>query len=428
MALADRLRALPWTTRRPRPRAGPAGAHVGEQAGHAPCWSSSGCSWPGGAGRGAPRGGRRAPGRGAVRLARAGGRGDGDRGRADRHADGLRRGRRRRHARARHRVRGGDDHLQRDGRDVRPGRRAAPATSRVQRRRGRRPRWPRCARWRRSRSSCPLHHEQPGPEFSSAQLAFAGVASIVLYGLFVVVQTVRHRDYFLPVEARTTTAHAPPPSDARDADSLGLLLVALVAVVGLAKTESPAIEDGVDAIGAPRSAVGVAIALLVLLPETLAAIRNAGRDRVQTSFNLAYGSAIASIGLTIPAIAVASIWLDGPLVLGLGATQMVLLGDHRAWSARSRCCPAARRCRRAACTSCCSRPSCSWPCSPRRAAPAPPGPPRPGAPRPRRSSARRRPRRSRSGPWPWSWTSSTSIRTADDAVSIPRGPWPARGQ
>ena len=101
--------------------------------------------------------------------------------------------------------------------------------------------------------------------------------------------------------------------------------MALVAVVGLAKIESPAIEDAVAAIGAPPSAVGVVIALLVLLPETTAAVRNARRDRVQTSFNLALGSAIASIGLTIPAIAVASIWLEGPLELGLEPTQMVLL-------------------------------------------------------------------------------------------------------
>jgi Ca2+:H+ antiporter len=107
--------------------------------------------------------------------------------------------------------------------------------------------------------------------------------------------------------------------------SLAVLVVALVAVVGLAKIETPAIEDAVDAVGAPQSAVGVVIALLVLLPETLAAVRNARRDRVQTSFNLALGSAMASIGLTIPAIAVASIWLEGPLVLGLGSTQIVLL-------------------------------------------------------------------------------------------------------
>jgi Ca2+:H+ antiporter len=167
-----------------------------------------------------------------------------------------------------------------------------------------------------------------GPEFSPAQLAFAAVASIALYGLFVVVQTVRHRDYFLPVDGDPDPeeeAHAEPPSDRAALQSLGLLVVALVAVVGLAKIESPAIEDAVAAVGAPPSAVGVVIALLVLLPETLAAVRNARRDRVQTSFNLALGSAMASIGLTIPAIAVATIWLEGPLVLGLGATQMVLL-------------------------------------------------------------------------------------------------------
>ena len=165
----------------------------------------------------------------------------------------------------------------------------------------------------------------PGPEFTSGQLAFAAVASLALYGLFVWIQTVRHRDYFLPEETAGPDDHAPPPSDRAALTSLGLLLVSLVAVVGLAKLESSPIEDAVAAIGAPQSAVGVVIALLVLLPETLAAVRHARRDRVQTSFNLAHGSALASIGLTIPAIAVASIWLDGPLVLGLGSTQMVLL-------------------------------------------------------------------------------------------------------
>jgi len=165
---------------------------------------------------------------------------------------------------------------------------------------------------------------RPGPEFSGQQLAFAGVMSLALYVLFVIVQTVRHRDYFVP-EGGDAEEHAAPRSDREVLVSLGLLVVALVAVVGLAKVESPAIEDAVDAIDAPQSAVGVVIALLVLLPEFMAAVRNAHRNRVQISFNLALGSAIASIGLTIPAIAVASIWLEGPLVLGLGATQMVLL-------------------------------------------------------------------------------------------------------
>jgi Ca2+:H+ antiporter len=163
-----------------------------------------------------------------------------------------------------------------------------------------------------------------GGEFTGSQLAFAAVASLVLYGIFLVVQTVRHRDYFLPAE-QAPVEHATPPSERRALRSLGLLVVALVAVVGLAKVFSPAIEDSVEALGAPPSAVGVAIALLVLLPETIAAVRNARRRRVQVSFNLAFGSAMASIGLTIPAIALASIWLDGPLVLGLDSTQIVLL-------------------------------------------------------------------------------------------------------
>jgi Ca2+:H+ antiporter len=167
----------------------------------------------------------------------------------------------------------------------------------------------------------------PGGEFSGEQLAFAAVASLALYGLFVFVQTVRYRDYFLPDGggAADPEAHAQPPSDREALVSLGLLVLALVAVVGLAKIESPGIEDAVDAVGAPASAVGVVIALLVLLPETLAAARNAARGRVQISLNLAFGSAMASIGLTIPVLAVASIWLEPPLKLGLGATQLVLL-------------------------------------------------------------------------------------------------------
>ncbi|GAB7190025.1 ionic transporter y4hA [Kineococcus sp. NUM-3379] len=168
-----------------------------------------------------------------------------------------------------------------------------------------------------------------GPEFSPAQLAFAAAASLALYAMFVVTQTVRHRDFFLPV--RTAGAdgepeeHAPPPGSRAAWTSLALLVVALVAVVGLAKVESPAIEAGVGRLGFPHSFVGVVIALLVLLPETLAAVNAARRNRTQVSLNLALGSAMASIGLTIPAIAVASVWLEGPLLLGLGPTQIVLL-------------------------------------------------------------------------------------------------------
>src|SRR3954471_20876144 len=170
---------------------------------------------------------------------------------------------------------------------------------------------------------------RPGPQFSPAQLGFAAVASLALYALFVTVQTRRHRDYFLPITTSgkviDAEQHVDPPTRRAALTSLGLLLLALIGVVGLAKGVSPAIEKAVGDLGMPQAAVGVAIALLVLLPETIAAVRAAARDRVQTSLNLAIGSAMASIGLTIPAIAIAMIWLPGPLVLGLGGTQMVLL-------------------------------------------------------------------------------------------------------
>ncbi|MER8031320.1 ionic transporter y4hA [Streptomyces bauhiniae] len=170
---------------------------------------------------------------------------------------------------------------------------------------------------------------KPGPEFSSVQLTFAAFSSLILYGLFVTTQTVRHRDYFLPVTKEgdiiTGADHAAPPTARRAWISLGLLGLALVGVVGLAKGVSPTIESGVESAGLPPAVVGVIIALLVLLPETIAALRAARRDRVQTSLNLALGSAMASIGLTIPAVALASIWLSGPLVLGLGSTHMLLL-------------------------------------------------------------------------------------------------------
>ena len=107
--------------------------------------------------------------------------------------------------------------------------------------------------------------------------------------------------------------------------SFALLLVSLVAVVGLAKVLSPAIEAAVDAAGAPPAVIGVAIAALVLLPEAFAAVRAALANRLQTSMNLALGSALATIGLTIPAVALASVLLDLPLVLGLDAKDLVLL-------------------------------------------------------------------------------------------------------
>ncbi|HEV3422597.1 MAG TPA: ionic transporter y4hA [Paraburkholderia sp.] len=163
-----------------------------------------------------------------------------------------------------------------------------------------------------------------GPLLSSSQLAFAGISSLVLYGVFVFVQTMRHRDYFL-APTPDESVHAEPPSAGQALLSAGLLLVCLVAVVLLAKLLSPTVETAVQNIGAPPAVVGIVIAALVLLPEGLAAVRAARADRLQNSLNLALGSALASIGLTIPTVAAVFLWTGQPLVLGIDGKETVLL-------------------------------------------------------------------------------------------------------
>lgn len=164
-----------------------------------------------------------------------------------------------------------------------------------------------------------------GPMFSGSQLAFAATVSLVLYASFVFVQTVRHRDYFLPLDEDKEEAHVPPPANKVALASAGLLLGSLALVVSLAKALTPAIEHGIDAVSAPKALVGTIIAALVLLPEGLASYRAATANRLQTSVNLALGSALASLGLTIPAVASISILLAKPLTLGLDPMEEVLL-------------------------------------------------------------------------------------------------------
>lgn len=170
----------------------------------------------------------------------------------------------------------------------------------------------------------------PGPTLSPAQLVFAAAVSLTLYVVFIFVQTVRHREYFLPLETAqeaqaAADAGVPAPSNTAAAASLGLLLVALVAVVGLAKSIAPDIEAVVQRAGVPHATVGIAVALMVLLPETWAAVRAALRDRMQTSFNLALGSALATIGLSIPAVVATALALGMPLALGLAPKEIALL-------------------------------------------------------------------------------------------------------
>lgn len=161
-----------------------------------------------------------------------------------------------------------------------------------------------------------------GPVYSTPQLIFVAVACVIIYGTFLLIQTVRHREYFL-AEGDGEVQHL--VSNKKAFLSLITLLLCLGIVVQLAKALSPSIEAGVVRVGLPKSLVGVLIAGVILLPEGIAAIRSARKNRLQTSINLALGSALASIGLTIPAVAIVAIIFDFNLVLGLDLKSIILL-------------------------------------------------------------------------------------------------------
>jgi Ca2+:H+ antiporter len=166
----------------------------------------------------------------------------------------------------------------------------------------------------------------PGPYYSASQLLFVAVVSVIVYATFVLAQTIRHRDYFIHhIEDADDHAHEEPVPRAKAAAAAVMLLAALVAVVLLAKNLSPVIEAGVAAMGAPKAVVGIIIAALVLAPEGFSAYRAAKINRLQTSLNLAIGSALASIGLTIPAVAMVALALGLELELGLAPGGVVLL-------------------------------------------------------------------------------------------------------
>jgi Ca2+:H+ antiporter len=166
----------------------------------------------------------------------------------------------------------------------------------------------------------------PGPVYTTAQLMFVAIISLILYLTFVMVQAVRHRDYFLsPGTVSNEEINSDPPNNTTTLASLLALFACLGAVVLIAKAISPVIEQAVDKIGAPKSLVGIIIAAIILLPEGAAAIQAARNNRLQNSLNLALGSALASIGLTIPAVAIVSVITGFPVTLGIDAKSTLLM-------------------------------------------------------------------------------------------------------
>jgi len=162
-----------------------------------------------------------------------------------------------------------------------------------------------------------------GPFYNTAQLIFVSIACLVIYGVFLMVQTVRHRNYFIITDEDSDSHYI--PTKMATIISFVFLVICLVIVVLMAKGLSGTIEDMVRSVGAPKSLVGVIIAAVVLLPEGVAAIRAARSNQIQSSLNLALGSALASIGLTIPAVSIVCIMYDIPFVLGLDKKDIILL-------------------------------------------------------------------------------------------------------
>ena len=167
--------------------------------------------------------------------------------------------------------------------------------------------------------------EASGPTYSNSQLAFVSLMTLVLYGAFLYIQTVRHRDFFINLDDQGggEGGHALPAR--RVTISVVLLFVALVAVVLLSKKFAAVIEVARVAVGAPAPVTGLLVAVLILLPEGIAAVQAARQDELQKSLNLALGSSLATIGMTFPAVAIVALYLGKSLVLGLDAASSVLL-------------------------------------------------------------------------------------------------------
>ncbi len=165
--------------------------------------------------------------------------------------------------------------------------------------------------------------EPAGPTYAPHQLVFVGVVSLALYLVFLFVQTGRHRDDYV-IDDGEGPAAAKPGARMTTLSAL-LMIVSLASVILLAKTLTPPLEGALMGAGMPYAAVGLVIAIIILLPEGLTAIKAAKRNRLQTSLNASLGSAAASIGLTVPIVGVMSVMIGQPLTLGLDGEGMVLL-------------------------------------------------------------------------------------------------------
>jgi Ca2+:H+ antiporter len=167
----------------------------------------------------------------------------------------------------------------------------------------------------------------PGPTFSVVQSVFLAIMSIAIYGIFLIIQNRRHREYFIrpatdkvehPIHSEHTSAHS-------SAFHSVLLMLYLLAIVVLAEEIAIPIDHGIEVLHAPVALGGFLVAILVLSPESLTATRAALHNDLQRSINILLGSVLASIGLTIPAVLTIGLITGKTVVLGLDHANALLL-------------------------------------------------------------------------------------------------------
>jgi len=165
-----------------------------------------------------------------------------------------------------------------------------------------------------------------GPYFSNTQLIFVSIITVILYVAFLFIQTSRHTDYFRAESGPAQNGDHAYPSGRLVSASVVLLLLALCGVILIAKKFATILEIGLSHIGAPQAVSGIVIAIVVLAPESITAVRAALRNELQKSLNLALGSSLATIGLTIPAVAITNVFIDKQIEIGLSSRDTLLLG------------------------------------------------------------------------------------------------------
>jgi Ca2+:H+ antiporter len=165
-----------------------------------------------------------------------------------------------------------------------------------------------------------------GPRFTDVQEIFLIAVTVLLYAIFLFIQTGRHRGYFKDAEDESSSGDNHSPKNLRSAGyHAAMLIFYLVVVIVLAEKFAVPLDNCIERFGFPQALGGAIIAGLVFTPEAMAGIRAATRNRLQRAVNILHGSVLASIGLTIPCVLIIGLITHRPIVLGVEGGNLPLL-------------------------------------------------------------------------------------------------------